>query len=340
MPTNRHAMIRHQTIDACLQRKGLVWTWEQLSEACADALAEYEGRDELPSRRTILGDIADMRSGKLGYEAPILYDRGQGGYRYTDKEFSIYKPTLLPEEIAALQHAQAVLRQLAGFRHADGLEAIITRLAYLATPENSPARDVIRFDSQRNESGLQWLDSLYRHTQRAEALIIQYQPFQEAAPAAHTVSPHLLKEYNNRWFCLAYDHDFGGIRTYALDRIVAMGRADTPFVSDPAFDPDTYFAHLYGMSKPEDVPVEKIVLQVRADQAHYLITKPLHATQTILESTPDWVTFSFDLIPNYELTRFILSLGEQARVMAPASLRKQIIGLLEAAKGVYAGEEL
>ncbi|UPT67301.1 MAG: hypothetical protein M0D57_00975 [Sphingobacteriales bacterium JAD_PAG50586_3] len=81
MPINKHALIRYKTIDNCLQNRFRKWTLDDLIEACADALYEYEGITKGISRRTIQMDIQIMRSEKLGYNAPITV---------TDKKFYSY----------------------------------------------------------------------------------------------------------------------------------------------------------------------------------------------------------------------------------------------------------
>ena len=75
MPTNLHALVRYRTIDDCLTKRYRRWTWQDLAEACAEKIYEYEGIEAVPSRRTIMYDIQYMRDGKLGYYAPIVYDR-------------------------------------------------------------------------------------------------------------------------------------------------------------------------------------------------------------------------------------------------------------------------
>ena len=75
MPINKHALIRYKTIDNCLRNRFRKWTLEDLVEACSEALLEYEGKTGSVSLRTIQLDIQNMRSEKLGYNAPIYSER-------------------------------------------------------------------------------------------------------------------------------------------------------------------------------------------------------------------------------------------------------------------------
>ena len=88
MPANKNALIRYKTIDRCLRNRYRRWTIEDLVEACSDALYDMEGIRKGISLRTVQGDIQMMRSGKLGYNAPIeVYDMRY--YRYADPDYSI-----------------------------------------------------------------------------------------------------------------------------------------------------------------------------------------------------------------------------------------------------------
>ena len=84
MPVNKNALIRYKTIDNCLRNPYRRWTVEDLVDACADALYDFEGIRRGVSLRTIQGDLQMMRSDKLGYNAPIeVYDHKY--YRYSDR---------------------------------------------------------------------------------------------------------------------------------------------------------------------------------------------------------------------------------------------------------------
>ena len=88
MASNKNALIRYKTIDQCLRNTGRRWTLNDLIDACSDALYEYEGKDVYVSKRTVQLDIQQMRSDKLGYNAPIeVYERKY--YRYAQEDFSI-----------------------------------------------------------------------------------------------------------------------------------------------------------------------------------------------------------------------------------------------------------
>jgi hypothetical protein len=97
MPANKNALIRYKTIDRCLRTRFRLWTIDDLTEACSDALYEMEGITKGVSVRTVQGDLQIMRSDKLGYNAPIeVFDKIY--YRYADPNYSINEMPLTEDD--------------------------------------------------------------------------------------------------------------------------------------------------------------------------------------------------------------------------------------------------
>lgn len=324
MPTNLHALIRYRTIDRCLRRRHRQWTWQDLARACGDELRDYLGEHiDDPSRRTIFVDIKHMKSGKLGYEAPIVFDRRSGSYRYADPDFSISNSPLGPEDHEELRHALHILRQFRGFRHMQGIEQIIAKLDFQARRAADPRHDLLQLDHAEGASGQEWSDLLYRGAYRRQTLRIDYKPFFEEG-YAHIFSPYLLKEYNNRWFLIAYNHERGRLENLALDRIRDVAPAEAPFHALPGFDPRTYFRDVVGPSRPDGGRLETIRFRATPDQAPYIETKPLHASQRVLRRGMEGVVFQIEVMPNFELESRLLAFGERVEVLTPASFRQKL----------------
>lgn len=79
--------------------------------------------------------------------------------------------------------------------------------------------------------------------------------------------------------------------------------------------------------------LEKVRIELTPVQGRYVISSPLHPSQYVITETRDATVIALELIPNYELIQKILMLGDQAKVLAPASLRfevkKMLIAVLE-----------
>ena len=328
-------LIRYRTIDRCLKDKTKRWTWKELADACETALLE-SGQEKTVSRRTIMYDIRNMRSNeKLGYLAPISWNRIEG-YRYTRSDYSINNVPLKESDLGKLNQALTILKQYSGKARLTGLEDTITKLAHtlnLQTEvESSP---VIQFDHSLYEEGQRWLDTIYTHILKRHCLRIRYQPFDAEEPYWRTISPYLLKEYQNRWYLFALAHDHGQIRNYALDRILQVEESIHAFEQSPDFDPRTYFEDVIGVSVDHGVNKEQIVVRVNPKQAKYIRTNPFHPSLKLIEENNNYSTFSFSVIPNYEMKSMLLQFGDELEVLEPASVRAEMREMLEGALGRY-----
>ena len=108
MPANKNALIRYKTLDRCLRNRYRRYTIDDLIEECSNALYEMEGIDKGISKRTIQGDINVMRSGKLGYYAPIeVYDGKY--YQYSDPDYSISDNPLTNDDYVLIKETMHLI---------------------------------------------------------------------------------------------------------------------------------------------------------------------------------------------------------------------------------------
>jgi predicted DNA-binding transcriptional regulator YafY len=136
------------------------------------------------------------------------------------------------------------------------------------------------------------------------------------------IHPYYLKEFNNRWFLFGWSDLNKRIEIMALDRMVKISVTSGIYHPD-CFDPDTYFAHLIGVTDP-GTPVEKIQLCFAKDRAPYIITRRIHTSQVHAPCENGNVNIELDLKVNRELLALILAYGDDVEVLAPESLRLTI----------------
>ena len=149
--------------------------------------------------------------------------------------------------------------------------------------------------------------------------------------------PHLLKEYNSRWFLLGYVVNEKGVPEtvcFSLDRIVYRKTEDIqvprnlPFIRAPRNFYQQYFNDIVGVTKPTGGVVETISIRTTDFKVHHLLrTKPLHPSQR--ETLPFDVDrgegeFSIQVIPNIELQTKILNYGPGVYVTGSGSFQERI----------------
>ena len=140
------------------------------------------------------------------------------------------------------------------------------------------------------------------------------------------VHPQLLKEFNNRWFLLA--HQNGKFITLALDRILSITQVKDLFYNDLEIDGDEFYKDVVGVTVSQ-IRAERIQFWIDKKNAPYVITKPFHKSQRIIESNNYGVIFNIYVQINFELERLILGFGENIKVLKPQKLKNRIKKKLE-----------
>ena len=337
MPVNRNALIRFRTIDNCLRNRFRKWTLEDLIDACSDALYEYEGIDKGISRRTVQADIQLMRSDKLGYNAPIIVI-DKKFYTYEDKAYSITNIPLTDQDLNRLTEVVDVLRQFKGFSHFRELDGMVQKLEDKVQSSKTHQARIIDFEKNDNLRGLEHLDTIYQAILKKKSLQIAYQSFRARQPSTFVFNPYLLKEYRNRWFVLGIKDGFNDLQNLALDRIEELAVSSLPYRPNDRYDLQNYYQQVIGVTVNENIRPIEIHIFVAKSDAPYVITKPLHPSQKVLETSSEGIKIAITVQQNFELERVILGFGENMEVLKPARLRQRIKEKLQQAVKHYEKE--
>lgn len=323
MPINRNALLRYKTIDRML-RGGRQATLDELIDACSDALYDYNGYGDV-GKRTIQNDIQEMRySQALGYYAPIEVV-GRKFYTYSDRSYSIMKIPVSKDDLLQLSEAVGLLKQMSSFQGFDGVDDVVNRLEDHVASMRYKVEPVILLENNERLKGLEHITLLHDAIMAREVIIITYKPFLSEEPQTFCFSPYILKEFRNRWFVFGKRHNTpdGLIQNLALDRIEEIANAPKreKYKTERAFQPQSFFKNMIGVSRNMDSQVEHVVFEAIAQEAPYIQTKPLHESQKEVEHKADGsVVFSIDVIVNYELERDLLGYGEGIIVLSPSHL--------------------
>lgn len=335
MALNKNALIRYKTIDACLRNRFRKWTLNDLIEACSDALYEYEGKDVNVSKRTVQMDIQVMRSDKLGYNAPIeVYERKF--YRYAEHDYSIMNIPVTDSDLEVMNDALQVLRQFKDFSLFEEMNGVLQRLEDTVNHTKENRKPIIHLDKNEDLKGLKFLDELYQAILKKVVLLIEYKSFKARDATTFRFHPFLLKEFNNRWFLVGKTRNSkkAQIVTLALDRILSIDYDFKSEYLEENFDGDKYYKNTIGVTVSNTRP-QRIQFWVDKANAPYVITKPFHNSQRLIEEREDGVIFNIYVTPNYELERLILGFGDSIEIMKPPKLRERISAKLHRASKRY-----
>lgn len=184
-------------------------------------------------------------------------------------------------------------------------------------------------------SGRQYLAPILESIRENKSIIISYQSFWHEEPDSFRVEPYCVKMFKQRWYLIANSSKYHKIRIYGLDRIKNIEKSEKSFVLPKDFSAETFFNGCYGIIANEETPVEKVVLRVRADQAKYLRSLPLHTSQCEISRNEECSIFEYSLRPTYDFMQEILSHGADVEVIAPQTFRKEIKECIRAMNRLY-----
>lgn len=316
MPVNKNAYLRYQILDQCFSNKLRKFSFDDLVDFVSDKL----GYNISP--RQIREDMANLRMGP--YYAPIeatRYDGKKCFYHYTDSDFSIFKKELTTEELTKLRSTIEMLNRYRGIPANAWLEEVISNLEYrFGVKANS--ENLISFEQNDMLKGLEHLSGLIDATINHQAIELSYKSYGKDKRQI-TVYPYYIKQYNGRWFLFGMNGTKNRIESYALDRIEEYRLSDKPFIKNESVDFSTYFDDVIGVSVPYDdkIVTEEIVLRFSPKRFPYVVSKPIHHTQKILNEP---YTISIKVRPNRELSQQIFSFIPDIEVVAPERFRNEI----------------
>ncbi len=169
-------------------------------------------------------------------------------------------------------------------------------------------------------------------------LEVTYQAFDKSEAHTFLAAPYFVKLFKQRWYAVLFNERHNGLRTYALDRIRAIRKAEPAqtFKMPKDFSADEYFAGCVGVIRNEDVPIQTIELKVTAWQSNYLREIPLHDSQQETPIDDNYHLFTYRVRPSFDFRQSLLALGSSIEVLSPACFRTEIAEEIHAMNEKYA----
>lgn len=326
MGAGKNPYLRYRIIHSCLtDARQKFWSIQALID-------RLQPHDLMVDKRSLERDLEAMRyDERLGYFAPIAYNRKEKGYHYTNPNFNIDKLPLTSEDLEALALATNILHQYKSsklIQHFDGLVDKLGKVVnHLKQPQNNK---LIAFENTPYYKGREFFDAVLQAITDQQPLRILYRKFDRTQNDEHVLHPYFLKEYRGRWYVLGYSEARQQIITLGLDRFVKADAAAVPFQENKTLKPRQYFEHTLGITLGKG-PVEGVELWFSPVMAPYIKTQHVHHTQKTVREDETGLVIMLKLIPNPELTQVILSYGAEVKVVKPISLKESIARIWERA---------
>lgn len=298
MPINKDQFYRiGQIHSALLSYKG--FTFNELLER----INQNNPADKHIGRRTLFLDLALMKS--LG--APLEKKRKEP-YRYTHS-FSLFE-VFNTNEKEVLKEAVELLKRIEKLPINNRLVPSLTPFIVGLEARTGPTRKMVYFDVNEHYQGLAYLEVLFNHVFEEQVIKVSYVSF-ENEQFVFTFHPYLLKEYSQRWYVYGLEHGSREIRRFPLDRIRKIEKDnEVTFVPNEIWDAELHFSEMVGISRTADQKPEKIKIRSFGITSDYLLTKPLHHSQRLVDEAEGHCEFEYFVIRNYEFESLLRSFGD------------------------------
>ena len=123
--------------------------------------------------------------------------------------------------------------------------------------------------------------------------------------------------------------------TYALDRMSDLIVTSESAPKPTDFNPENYFKHAIGITADDKKAPEVIVFKAANIAAKYIESQPFHVSQRRVKEGKNRTTFELNILISEEFIRTILSYGSEIEIIAPLTLREDIIKRVQNVKDLY-----
>ncbi len=318
MPINKNAYLRYQIIDECLTKRSMKYP---SSGKLIDEIERILGKQI--AKETLQKDIRAMKkSAELEFYAPIKYSRAHGGYYYDDPNYTIKKFPVDYEEKESAEFALTLLNQSGSLPYLNRFKNFVERALTFSKVEGQLQDNLskyIQFEEPVVVEGLQWIEPLVDAIQLKHVVQITYHSIRSKFSKERVLHPYFLKEYDDRWYVYGFDEKSEEERIFGLDRIQQMRPSKEKDFRYFSGDREEIFKHTIGVSRFVGDPKE-IKLRFYYPQSEYILSKPIHESQKVIDEDEESITVKLYLRINYELRALIRSYGEQVEVITPKEL--------------------
>jgi predicted DNA-binding transcriptional regulator YafY len=313
----------HKIIDRCLS--------DRSGSSAKDIQVVLKNENTEATTQQIIAEINFL---KKEFDAPIeqLFGKKPVSYRYEDKNYSVFNYVLTKKEKKQLIDTAEMLAKYKNNPNCLWVEEVIEKISSNLHLQEEYARPIVGFAENKLLQGKEHFMPIFNAIKNKNVLKINYSPFYPDKEIAYIIHPYFLKQYNERWFIFGLNEDENKLQNLALDRIRKIEAIELDYQdTDIDFD-NEYFGNIIGVTLLKDEEPTDIILKIRKNRWGYLRTKPLHASQKLVEEPKqeeNFVTLKIHVIPNFELYSNLLFYGEDLEVVKPFKIRKKIQSIIE-----------
>lgn len=242
------------------------------------------------------------------------------------------------------------------------IELLKEIIGYTRTPYSNKEveREIISFASGDLFGNIDFVKEIFLAIRERKVVEFTYHAANSNHPKHHVLSPHYLKQYNQRWFLFGYteevtdpdddkvsadSHPREGFYTFAVDRIDDdfKLRTDLNYHEPQSIDYTTYFDDIVGVTHFTDRPTEPVdvFIQTYSKYIHnLLVVNPIHSSQVQMspfksKNKPGLICLHVCI--NQELERQLLGYGKNIKAEWKGKSYKDFLKSVSRMKDRYFG---
>ena len=290
------------------------------------------------SRATFKRDIEYMRD---RLNAPIVWDRGDGGYRYSHgskgKQHSLPGLWFNASEAYALLMMQALLSEMQPGLLGPHIEPLKARLRAVIESGKNAAGDVENRVKLLNVAARPVADKNFEVVAASllgrQRLQIRYYNRSRDDYSVREVSPQLLLHHRGNWYLGAWCHSQNAMRSFSMDAIDQATLVTQPSRSIGKKELDSFVGQGYGIFSGDKVQWAK--LRFSAERARWVSRELWHPKQKLSFEADGSLIMELPFTDPREISMDILRQGRHVEVLEPKSLRVLLATELKATLQQY-----
>lgn len=314
----------------------MMWTLNRLKSG-QPVTAPLLAREFGCGVRTAQRDFDFLRD---SWGTPMEFDRGGGTFRLTEPTAPLPPVQLSEGELVALYFAEKVLGQYRGTPWERDLAAAFSKIQSLL-PEKvrvlpDRVQSYLSFDLGPQPGGD---PATFREVARAvthgRRIRVRYRSLSSDATTDRVLDPYRIFNLQGVWYLAARDSRRKAVRDFALHRMRKVTVLDEPFTPDPAFNFKKYMSNAFAIEKGGRLA--NVAIRFAPRQARWIRERAWHRSARVQERIDGGCVLRMRVKLTSELRRWVLQFGEEAEVLSPVLLRREVARGLRAAASLYGG---
>jgi predicted DNA-binding transcriptional regulator YafY len=288
-------------------------------------------------RRTIQRDLNAIH--EAGYPLTSEWQEGEKLYRFLTRFKDVPPISFTLQELMTLSLLRSQLDLLNGTPFLEDMKSVFRKVNSVLPPRLAAHMERIAevshplLQGKRDYSRSAEALTVIRHARlHQQSITISYRSTGRGAPASYRVDPYTLLFQKGGIYLLGYAQNRQALRTFAVERILAVEPGKERFEIPEGFHAGQALAGAFGIVAE---PPMEVRIRFSPGIAHAIRDRIWHGSQSITDEADGGVLLSFRAGGKMEILSWLLSYGAHAELLEPGELREELAGMVRETARIY-----